>query len=101
MLLTFSIGLMVFRGILTAHHIRRNEIYGAIYLYLLLGVLFAQIFQLVLAAQPSALHFAAGRFAGPVRIADGLLIPSPGDVLYYSFVTIGTVGFGDVTPATP
>ena len=24
-----------------------------------------------------------------------------GDVLYYSFVTLGTVGYGDVTPATP
>ena len=30
-----------------------------------------------------------------------LLTRSFGDLLYYSFVTLGTVGYGDVTPASP
>src|SRR3989442_1072128 len=36
------VGLRVFRGILQARRVRSNEIFGAIYVYLLIGVLFAQ-----------------------------------------------------------
>jgi hypothetical protein len=100
-LFTLYVGLMVFRGILRARRVRSNEIFGAIYVYLLIGVLFAQANQLLLAGQPGALHFETGRFGGPEEIGDGLRIRGPGDVLYYSFVTLGTVGYGDVTPATP
>src|SRR5436309_7714638 len=90
-LFTLYVGLMVFRGILRARRVRSNEIFGAIYVYLLIGVLFAQANQLLLAGQPGALHFEAGRFGGPEEIGDGLRIRGPGDVLYYSFVTLGTV----------
>ena len=34
-------------------------------------------------------------------IGDRLYIRGAGDVLYYSFVTLGTVGYGDVTPSSP
>ncbi len=101
LLFTCYIGIMVFRGIVTARSIRGNEVYGAIYLYLLMGVLFAQIYQLLLAWQPAALYFDPGRFEPAQLIAGGRQARGVGDVLYYSFVTLGTVGYGDVTPSSP
>jgi hypothetical protein len=48
-LFTCYIGLIVFRGILAARRIGSNEVYGAIYVYLLIGVVFAAVYQLLLA----------------------------------------------------
>jgi hypothetical protein len=101
LLFTLYVTLLIFRGIMTARRIRGNEIYGAIYVYLLIGVLFAQIYQLLLAFDPGALYFDPGRFPGPQLIGDTLRTRGAGDVLYYSFVTLGTVGYGDVTPGSP
>ena len=92
---------IVFRGIVTARRVRANEIYGAIYVYILLGALFAQGYQLLLAFAPDALYFDPGRFGPPHELASGLRFRNAGDVVYYSFVTLGTVGYGDVTPASP
>jgi hypothetical protein len=101
LLFTFYVGLIIFRGIMTARRIRNNEIYGAISVYLLIGILFAEVYLLLLAWQPSALYFDPGRFAAPQIIGDRLYTRSAGDILYYSFVTLGTVGYGDVTPSSP
>jgi len=101
LLFTFYIGLLVFRHIKNVQRIRSNEIYGAIYVYLLIGILFAELYHLVLAWRPDALYFDPGRFPVPRLAADQLYLRGAGDVLYYSFVTLGTVGYGDVTPASP
>jgi len=102
LLFTADIAIVVFHSIMSAKRIRANEIYGAIYVYLLIGVIFAELFQLLLAANPGALFFDPGRFPGPLTINhNSLLTRNFGDLLYYSFVTLGTVGYGDVTPASP
>jgi hypothetical protein len=102
LLFTAYIAIVVFRSIMSATRVRANEIYGAIYVYLLVGVIFAELFQLLLASNPGALFFDPGRFSGPLTIRNNsLLTRSFGDLLYYSFVTLGTVGYGDVTPASP
>ena len=102
LLLTLYIGIIVFRAIMSARLIRSNEIYGAIYVYLIIGVVFAEIYQLLLAWQPAAIYFDPGRFPPPLVItSNSLLTRGVGDLLYYSFVTLGTVGYGDVTPSSP
>ncbi len=100
LLFTFYSGLVVFRGILAARRVRSNEIYGAIFLYLVIGVLFAEIYQVMLIWQPAALYFDPARFTTQFT-GNRLYTRGAGDVLYYSFVTLGTVGYGDVTPASP
>jgi hypothetical protein len=102
LLFTSYITIIVFRSIMSAKRIRTNEIYGAIYVYLLIGIIFAEIFQFWLAWNPAAIYFDPGRFPEPLVIRNNsLLTRSTGDLLYYSFVTLGTVGYGDVTPASP
>jgi hypothetical protein len=101
LLFTICTALIIFRGIMTARRVRGNEIYGAIYVYLLIGVMFAQAYQLLLVWLPDALRFDPGLFAGPEAIGGGLRVRGPGDMLYYSFVTLGTFGYGDVTPSSP
>jgi hypothetical protein len=101
LLFTLYVGLMVFRRLMTARRIGGNEIYGAIYVYLLIGVLFAEVYQLLLAWRPYALYFDPGRFGAPHLIAGSLYTRGAGEVVYYSFVTLATVGYGDVTPSSP
>ena len=96
---TLYIGRTTLRGILSALHVRANQIYGAIYLYLLIGLVFAQVFQVLFMWQPDALFFDPARF--PAAADATARTPSPGDFIYFSFATLATVGYGDVTPATP
>jgi hypothetical protein len=91
-----------FRGLMNAKRIHANEVYGAIYVYLLIGVIFTVLYQLLLAWNPAAIYFDPGRFPEPLAIPNNtLLTRGVGDLLYYSFVTLSTVGYGDVTPASP
>ena len=101
LLFTCYSGLLIFRSLLTARRIGSNTIYRAIVVYLLIGILFAEVFQGLLVWQPGALYFDPSRFSGPQVIGGRLAIHSTGDILYYSFVTLGTVGYGDVTPSSP
>jgi hypothetical protein len=72
-------------GQVTAHRIR-----GAITVYLLLGGLWALLYQIAALTVPHAFHL-------PASLAGS--DPLPQRVLtYFSFVTLTTTGFGDITP---
>lgn len=80
-LMTVIIFAQVFRaGAVTGHRIQ-----GAIAAYLLLGLVWAQAYQLVALAYP-------GAFAGALNIQPHTAL------VYYSFVTLTTMGYGDITP---
>lgn len=72
-----------------ARHPRVNveSILGVICAYLLIGIAFASVYRL-LDRLESAPFFAQ------------LAAPDPVDFLYFSYIVITTVGFGDLTPAT-
>jgi voltage-gated potassium channel Kch len=69
--------------------ITTHRIMGGVAAYLLLGVIWAEAYALVEMLHP-------GSFQGPVHVADG-----PRAWLYFSFVTLTTVGYGDVLPVHP
>ncbi len=79
--------LLVLRDVLHAHPITTDQIYGALSVYVLIGIVFGAAYQLVELAVPTSFHrsYAAGDV----------------DLLYYSFVTLMTVGYGDISPVTP
>jgi hypothetical protein len=83
--------------IFSANEIRLNQVLGGVNVYLLLGVLFAQ------------LHIAIERFnAGSYMLGDLSLVEAAAragqqleDMLqYFSFTTITTLGYGDIRPVS-
>jgi len=78
----------VFReGPITSHRIQ-----GAIVAYMLIGVACAVAYEFVYQAFPGAFQIAHAE-ASRQKLSLGLL--------YYSFVTLTTVGYGDITPIHP
>ena len=63
--------------------------------------MFAEVYQMLFAWQPGSLYFDPVLFPASQGTAEWLSSHSAGDFLYYSFVTLCTVGYGDVTPASP
>jgi hypothetical protein len=66
-----------------------HRIQGGVAAYLLLGVAWAHAYALVAVLRP-------GAFSGALSGGD-----APRSFLYYSFVTLTTVGYGDVLPVHP
>jgi len=89
-LLIFFIGSFVTaaKQVLFVGDIDSNKIIGSLSLYLLLGLIWAVIYLLLLAMDPNAFSGveAANWKQGFSRIA------------YYSFVTLTTLGYGDILP---
>jgi len=93
LILTFYVGSIFFQDILKDRRISINEIHGAISVYLLIGIFFGMVFQIVAVFDPNALYFNPTNFTNAT--------PSDGEYFYYSFITLTTVGYGDVSPVAP
>ena len=68
-----------------------NRIVGAICIYLLMGVIWAMMYLFIA-------QFIPGSFNG---IDQQIWYDNFSDVAYYSFVTLTTLGYGDITPVAP
>lgn len=91
--LTVTMGAILHR-VLRARQVTAEVLYAAVSVYLLIGLVGAFAFSALLVWQPGAL--------------DVRLVPIPpeeegalkADLLYYSFVTQTTLGYGDILPVT-
>jgi hypothetical protein len=75
--------------IFSEHEVTINVIYASIVVYLLIAIMWAFIYLVLESIHPGS--FATGE--GQIEVGRRLYI-------YYSFVTITTLGYGDVTPTT-
>ncbi len=84
-LLTGAIGAAVFGpGAITLH-----RVLGAVAIYLMVALIFAQAFGAIVSLDPHAYQFAPGNH------------PGDGQLLYFSFATLTTAGYGDIVPVDP
>jgi hypothetical protein len=81
--------LVVLAQTVRAGPVTPHRIQGGVAAYLLLGVIWAHAYALVALLRP-------GAFAGGAVSSEG-----PRGYLYFSFVTLTTVGYGDVLPVHP
>lgn len=82
----------LFATIYYADPVRHHELAGAVSIYLLLAYLYANLYEAFYLYDPSMLHFGSNFEASAVGF---------GEILYFSFVTLATLGYGDVAPAHP
>ena len=90
-LLIYVLLSQVFRdGPVTAHRIR-----GAIAVYVLIGITWALIYRLIELVIPGAFSFPQSLAAHPDEHA------YQSSLTYFSFVTMTTLGYGDILPVSP
>jgi len=93
MLLCFFIWMtwLAARQVLFTGSITSNDIVGAICIYMLLGLIWAMLYLFLAEAVP-------GAFNG---LPQAPWLDNFSAAIYFSFVTITTLGYGDISPAMP
>ena len=83
---------LAFKQVLfTPGPIDRNRLMGAVSIYLLLGLIWAIVYVGILEVD-------SGAFNGDLT---GSWLESIPEFVYFSFVSLTTLGYGDISPATP
>lgn len=87
---------VILKFLFASQRVTFNTIAASLCVYLLLGVLWANAYSLIDILQPDSFHFAfAGDDEGPMMRFGGRHSVFP---IYYSFVTLSTLGYGDIIP---
>jgi hypothetical protein len=86
-----TLGWVVARAVFARGRVSYHRIVGAVFLYLLIALTFAGLFVFVGLAFPKA-------FSG-LEVADSPALA--GNLIYFSFVTLTSTGYGDIFPVHP
>jgi hypothetical protein len=88
--------LVILRDLLTQRKVTWDSIVGTFCGYLLIGIMWSELFALLELLSPTALHLANGNAPNPTEP-----VLNWHRLQYFSFVTLSTVGYGDITPISP
>jgi ion channel len=91
LILAVTLGWVVARQVFAAGRVTYHRIIGAILLYFLISLIFVALFAIVGQVIPKA-------FSG-IAIDDNTALAS--NLIYFSFVTLTSTGYGDVVPVHP
>jgi hypothetical protein len=91
LLFMLSAAWLVASQVLLTGSVDLNKIVGAIALYLLLGLIWSIFYTILLEVSPEALK----------GVEVGMWYDNMPTTTYFSFVTLTTLGYGDISPATP
>ncbi len=89
----FSVLIAVFADVIRSRRVTADTIFGAVAVYLLFGVVVAMLFQFLNNIDPGSVIASVGEATNIVERYDQF-----GEILYFSFVTLTSVGYGDLTP---
>jgi Ion channel len=81
---------LVLRAVVRSAHVTLEIIAGALASYVMIGLTWAIAFGVVETRWPGSIRFAGDNLE--VRFSD---------LLYFSYVTLLTIGYGDITPVSP
>jgi len=84
---------VVLRDVMRARRVTMDTVLAAASVYLLMALVWSSIYIAVEVFQPGS--FALGPTAGPGTMS------TQSQLVYFSIITMTTVGYGDITPATP
>ena len=82
---------LAYSAVMRAHRPVGDRIVGAICVYLLIGLAWSSVYETLDGVIPGSFRFPADT---------GWAVSSPLRYRYFSFVTLATLGYGDVTPVT-
>jgi len=86
-----SVAWVVGKGVLLTGHVNINIIIGSVALYLVLAMIWAIFYTMVLEFSPESFNgFEPVHWVGTLNT-----------MTYFSFVTLTTLGYGDISPARP
>jgi hypothetical protein len=88
------LGYNLLRHVLGARQVDAEMIYGVLCVYLMLGLIWGVGYQVLDKVQPGSFHVPDQMVAAESGVAN----PDRSVLLYFSYVTITTLGYGDVTP---
>lgn len=83
----------VFLEVIKTRRVVADTLYGAVCVYLLVGMTFGSLFDMIETLHP-------GSFQINVE-TDGIADIRWRTLIFFSFMTLTTIGYGDITPATP
>jgi hypothetical protein len=87
-----TLGIVVARAVFAPGKVTFHRVIGAVLLYLNIGLVFVALYCFVALRIPNA-------FTGLEPLKDNLAVA--GNLIYFSFVTLTSVGYGDIVPLHP
>ena len=85
------LGKILFSNVITS-----NTIYGSACIYIIFGFIWAFVYSLIEYQHPGSLKFPSSSYLSGVEHSEQTLF----DCFYFSFVTLTTLGYGDITPVS-
>jgi hypothetical protein len=87
------VGFIAMRDVMYGGEVDQNRLMGAMCVYLLIGLAWAYVFTLIHVVSPTSFE----GIVGPTTDAHAKAM----QFVYYSFVTLTTLGYGEITPISP
>ena len=85
-----------FQRVLDGEFVDMNRIAGAISIYMLIGLIWASMYFFLVVANPEAFKGLTDAAPSEIALMNNIYM----DLLYYSYVTLSTLCYGDVTPVS-
>jgi hypothetical protein len=85
-----------FQRVLDGEFVDMNRIAGAISIYMLIGLIWTSLYFLLSVANPASFTGLANAGSTELSHMNNVYM----DLLYFSYVTLSTLGYGDVTPVS-